>query len=126
MSEHRQKSLRTPKEKKLEYFQENLKDTIINKSLLGIIHEYDYLCLWTSSVKERAVMECRYFNINYNELVSFDKNLAAIGEIEEIIFKWLKKYNIQDKKDVLIIDDEAGYIEKIKVLGYQTLLVKKM
>ena len=77
-------------------------------------------------MKERAVMECRYFNINYNELVSFDKNLAAIEEIEEIIFKWLKKYNIQDKKDVLIIDDEAGYIEKIKVLGYQTLLVKKM
>lgn len=41
-------------------------------------------------MKERAVMECRYFNINYNELVSFDKNLAAIEEIEEIIFKWLK------------------------------------
>ena len=38
----------------------------------------------------------------------------------------VKKYNIQDKKDVLIIDDEVGYIKKIKVLGYQTLLVEKM
>ena len=111
---------------KLEYFQENLKDIIINRSLLKVTSEYDYLCLWTSSVKERAVIECRYFNINYSELLSFDKNLATIKEIEKIISEWSKKYNVQDKKDVLTVDDEANYLDKIKVLGYQTLLVEKL
>ena len=120
------KTLERLKQIKLEYFQENLKDIIINRSLLKVISEYDYLCLWTSSVKERAVIECRYFNINYSELLSFDKNLATIKEIEKIISEWSKKYNVQDKKDVLIVDDEADYLDKIKVLGYQTLLVEKL
>lgn len=119
------KALERLKQKKLEFFQGNLNDIIVNKNLLETIREYSYLCLWTSSVKERATIECRYFNINYSELMSFNKDSATIEELEDIIVGWSKKYNIKDKKDILIVDDEVSFLDKIKVLGYQTLLVEK-
>ncbi|MBR2753756.1 hypothetical protein IKD82_01130 [Candidatus Saccharibacteria bacterium] len=119
-------TLKHLKQRKLEYFQNNLNDIIVNKSLLKLINRYNYLCFWTSSIKERAVTQCRYFNIDYNELISFNKNSATIEDIENIIIEWSEKYNIKDKKDILIIDDEVDYLKKIESLGYQTLLVEKI
>ena len=57
--------------------------------------------------------------------MSFNKDSATIEELEDIIVGWSKKYNIKDKKNILIVDDEVSFLDKIKVLGYQTLLVEK-
>ena len=116
--------LKRLKEEKLKYFLSHLDEIIVNKKLLSEIQSQKpgSVCLWTSSLKERAVAECNYFDIQYDELIVFDKENVGIDEINKIINHLLGKYSVDSKK-VLIIDDDSSFLGKVKKLGYATRII---
>ena len=110
---------------KLKYFLNNLNKITINDNLLDLIkNQPGFLCLWTSSTEKRAIIECNTLKVPYDDLISVNKDLITDDRVKGIICAWAKKYKVP-QKDILIVDDNETFLNRIRELGYKTLAIRR-
>ncbi|MDE5770104.1 MAG: HAD hydrolase-like protein [Ruminococcus sp.] len=108
------------KKLKLNIFLENINMLRLNLKLLDEITKSGAtICICTSSKIERAVSECKFFDINYDAIISSKKTKA---ELERIVNELAEKFGNFER--IICYDDDEDVLNVATDCEFETILVK--